>query len=368
MRKKLEVYFTDVVKSKRHGIFASLLRGFLWLLSGPYQLFTIGRNFAYDAGWFRRYTPPVPVVISIGNIVVGGTGKTPVTLLLANRFVDNFQLAILSRGYRSPAERLVNPVVLSQGEGPVHPASYCGDEPYLLAVNLPKAIVVVGKDRLQASNIAAKAGADLILLDDGMQHRRLARDFEVVVMDVRDPYGQGYFLPRGFLREGTTALKRADVVILNHAYELERYHMVRRQVGKETKAAIVGTRMQVVDVVDFDGKSVGKLDDRKVAIFCGIAHPESFQSTVRHQGAQIVASDFMPDHRAFDWKHLEAFAKKAQAAGAELLLCTEKDRVKFTELKDLGIPIAWVKTQLIVVEGQDIWEQFIDQVKKKIHA
>lgn len=368
MWKHLEVYFIDVVKSKRRGVFAAFLRGVLWVLSGFYKFLSFSRNWAFDTGWFRRYSPPVPVVISIGNIVVGGTGKTPVTLLLAQKFIDTYLTAILSRGYRSPAERLITPVVLSHGAGPIHPASYCGDEPYLLASNMPSAIVIVGKDRHQASNIAAKAGAQLILLDDGMQHRRLARDFEVIVMDVRDPYGQGYFLPRGFLREGSSALKRADLIILNHAYELERYQTVRKQVKNETAAPIIGTRLQVVDILDFSGESIGTIKGRKVAIFCGIAHPESFQGTVLHQGASIVASDFVPDHRSFDWEHLKQFAEQAKHLGAEMLLCTEKDRVKFSDIQDVGIPLAWVKTRLIVVDGEPEWNHFISQVRNKLQA
>lgn len=367
MRKKIEFYFIDVVKHRRHGCIPSLIRGLLLLLSWPYRLFVFTRNLAYDSGWFRRYIPPVPVVISIGNIVVGGTGKTPVTLLLAKEFMETFTLAILSRGYRSPAERLVTPVILSQGQGPMHPASYCGDEPYLLAVNLPKAVVIVGKNRYQASNMAAKAGAQIIVLDDGMQHRRLARDFEIVVMDVRDPYGQGFFLPRGFLREGVSALRRASLLILNHAYEMERYQMVRKQLAKETQAPVIGTKMVVVGAFDFSGNNIGSLHGRKLAVFCGIAHPESFINTLTQLEAHVVASDFVPDHHDFTDKQLAQFAQKAKAAGAELLLCTEKDRVKFTEVQELDLPLAWLKTELEIVDGRDVWDNFIEQVKRKIY-
>ena len=113
----------------------------------------------------------------------------------------------------------------------MHPASFCGDEPYMLAQNLPKAFVFVGKDRHKTSSMAAKAGAQLILLDDGMQHRRLARDFDLVVLDSYDPFGQGYFLPRGFLREGMQSLSRADLIILNHVYDHAKFLELRQQIG-----------------------------------------------------------------------------------------------------------------------------------------
>src|SRR5690554_2701297 len=142
----LERYLTDVMKRKRNGVFPSLLRGILLVISFPYGLLLRFRNWAYDKEWFRQYQPPIPIVVSIGNIVAGGTGKTPVTLLLAHEFYEEAVLGILSRGYRSHAEKLPTPIALSAGKGPLHSAAYCGDEPYLMAENLPKAYIFVGRD------------------------------------------------------------------------------------------------------------------------------------------------------------------------------------------------------------------------------
>ncbi|MFV0339904.1 MAG: tetraacyldisaccharide 4'-kinase, partial [Parachlamydiaceae bacterium] len=136
--KTFELYLLSVIKKKRRGIFPSCLRGFLWLLSLPFQLAVTIRNSFFDRGWLRCYTPPVPLVISIGNITTGGTGKTPATLMIAEEFQHEAELAILSRGYRSQAERSSLPLVLSKDNGEMHPASLCGDEPVLLAQNLPK--------------------------------------------------------------------------------------------------------------------------------------------------------------------------------------------------------------------------------------
>lgn len=366
MQRRLENYFLNVINGKQKGIVASFLRFFLMLLSWPYRLFIAGRNLIFDRGWISRYFSPVPIVISIGNIVVGGTGKTPVTLMFAKEFYDEFFIGILSRGYRSLAEKLPIPVVLSKGEGPMQSASFCGDEPFLIAQNLPKAFVVVGRNRHKASDIASRAGVQLILLDDGMQHRRLARDFEVVVMDTIDLFGQGYHLPRGLLRESVKSLSRADLIILNHVAGKDVFEEMKNKVSKYTKAVIVGTCMEVVRLETISGETVPSINGKKVGVFCGIAHPEYFQRTVLHEGGEIVASVFTSDHLSLDVPSLEAFAVQCQQMGAEMLLCTEKDKVKINDAVNLPIPIVWLKMQLKLVAGEDEWTGFISRVKSDL--
>jgi tetraacyldisaccharide 4'-kinase len=362
MKKNLENYFLDIITKKQRGVGASMLRGVLLVLSFPYRFVVHCRNWAFDNGWFRRYSPPVPIVISVGNIVVGGTGKTPVTLMLAQEFYERHRIAVLSRGYRSVAEKLRGPTVLCDGHGPKQSAAHCGDEPFLLAQNLPKAIVIVGHNRHLASNMAARAGAELILLDDGMQHRHLARDFEVVVMDTTDPFGQGYFLPRGLLREGVKSLSRAHLVILNHVKDNESFEELRKEVQKYTTAPVVGTRMDLVSVVDMAGEPAGTLQDKKLGIFCGIAHPEYFYNTIIQHGGIIVDTAYAADHRTFDAHVLREFAAACKAKGADMLVCTEKDIVKIEDLIDMPLPVTWVKMKLSIVEGYDEWRKFIEEI------
>jgi tetraacyldisaccharide 4'-kinase len=366
MQRRLENYFLSVITGKRKGFGPALLRFFLLLASWPYRMIIAGRNWFFDHGWVSRYFPPVPVVISIGNIVVGGTGKTPVTLMLAKEFYDEFFIGILSRGYRSQAEKLPIPVVLCKGEGPMQSASFCGDEPFLLAQNLPKAFVVVGRNRHKASDIAARAGAQLLLLDDGMQHRRLARDFEVVVMDTIDLFGQGHYLPRGLLREGVHSLSRANLIILNHVIDNSLFEKSKAQVAKHSKALVVGTRMEVVGIKTFSGEIISSIAGKKVGIFCGIAHPEYFQKTVLQEGAEIVSSVFTSDHVCLDFSSLEKFALQCKQDGAEMLLCTEKDKVKIQDVSKLALPIAWIKMRLKLVEGIEEWNHFVNSVKTDI--
>jgi tetraacyldisaccharide 4'-kinase len=364
--KKLELYLQNIVRGHKHGLIATLIKSLLLPLSWLYGLGVNCRNRLYEKGWMRRYVPPVPLVISIGNIVAGGTGKTPVTLLLAGAFYERFTVAILSRGYRSKAEKLDTPVLLCEGQGPTFPASYCGDEPYLFAQRLPKAIVIVGGNRKKASFLAAKAGAQAILLDDGLQHRRLARDFDIVVVDVADPFGQGYFLPRGFLRDEIGSLARAHLIILNHISDLEQFTAVKMLLKPYSLAPIVGTNGIVVAIRDLEGQDIGIPKEKSVGMFCAIAHPEYFRRTLEQEGFQVVSEYILADHDMIGEKDLEQFAQASIKKGANWLICTEKDRVKLQGQMSLSLPVIWVQIELKVVAGQEEWQNFLRQAEAKI--
>jgi len=363
MFREFQRFITDVNVGRRSGFFPAVIKAGLWLLSLLYRLAVCLRNWAYDQEWFGHYQPPIPVIISVGNIVVGGTGKTPTVITLCQEFYDEAAIGILTRGYASPAEKLSSPVLLSCGKGPLHSAAYCGDEPYLMAQNLPKTWIYVGKNRMQSANLAAKAGADLVILDDGMQHRSLGRDYEVVVLDADDPFGHGYFLPRGFLRDSPRNLSRADLILLNHIKNSEHFEQRAHQVGKYTTAPIVGARVKVEGVYDLDGQELDSLQGKKVGIFCGVGSPERFQEVVKCCGAEIIGTDFFNDHAMFNPEKLIKLAEKYRAAGAEFMLCTQKDSVKLYDMPLLALPIVWLKTNLKIAENQLAWEQFIEKVR-----
>ncbi len=363
----LELYFVEVIRGKRKGVVASALRFVLRLFSWIFRLIIACRNWAFDHGWFRKYYPPVPLVISVGNIVAGGTGKTPVTLMLANEFYDKYALAISTRGYRSHAEKNSVPLLLSEGKGPLHPASYCGDEPFLLSFNLPKAFVFVGRNRSQACAMAAKAGAQIILLDDAMQHRQLARDFEIAVVDATDPFGGGYFLPRGLLREGAHSLERADLVIVNHVHDLEHFAIQKKKLAQFTSSPVIATRMEVDRVLDLQGNFLESIDKKKVGIFCGIAQPGHFHKILKSLDAEVMSQHIVPDHRDFDLEVLKAFASKCADLGAELLVCTEKDQVKLAKNLKLPLTVVWLKAKLCIIEGQEHWTSFIEKAKSTVN-
>ena len=362
-----ELYCVDVIKGKRRGIGSFFAKILLRTLSWAYRTAVFCRNWAFDNGWMRRYSPPVPIVISVGNIVAGGTGKTPVTLMLGKQLAD-YAVAIITRGYRSPAEQLAIPLVLSKGEGPQYPASFCGDEPYLLAQNLPRTHVYVGRKRSVAARMAAKAGAQVILLDDGMQYRYLSRDLEIIVVDGSDPFGKGYFLPRGFLRESTHALARASLVVVNHVSDRVLYLSCKHKLAHYTSAPIVAVHPVIAAVYNLDGKELQLPEGTRVGLFCGIANPDHFRELVEREGWQVVAEYVSADHVAPDPALLREFGDKCVSESAEVLLCTEKDRVRITESFACPLPVGWVKMHLTIVEGQEHWDTFLDKIKVKLDA
>jgi tetraacyldisaccharide 4'-kinase len=367
MLKKAELYFRDLIRGKKKSWVAYPIKLLLLPLSWIYQLAVIVRNWAYDKGWMRRYIPPVSLVISIGNIVAGGTGKTPVTLLFAKAFYDRFCIAILSRGYRSKAENLESPLLLCDGQGPLYPASYCGDEPYIFAQRFPRALVIVGGNRQKASCLASKAGAQVILLDDGMQHRRLVRDFDVVVVDVGDPFGQGYFLPRGFLREDKTALARAHLIVINHIEDQDQFQSAKTEISPYTQAPMIGTNWQVEAICDLKDRVISSIKGEKVGMFCGIASPHYFRETLEKEGAIVVKEYYLADHEKPSAVQLKRFCQECQKMGATWLVCTEKDQVKLDPNLSLPLPIVWLKMEMHVVEGQEIWQEFLKIAEIKIY-
>jgi len=362
----LETYIVNLIRDKQKGFFHSFLRFILLMMSYCYRVVVRIRNSCFDSGLFSKYYPPVPLVISIGNIVAGGTGKTPATIFIAEEFIEEFKIAILSRGYRSPAEKQSFPTILSEGKGPLYGAAYCGDEPYMIAENLKKAFVIVGKNRHQSSNIAAKFGCQLLLLDDGMQHRQLARDLEVVVMDAEDPFGQGYFLPRGYLRDDLSSLSRAHLIILNHVQNSEHFLEVKTKILEFTKASVIGCQLKITNVYDLKYNEVPSLNNKKVGLFCAIAKPEKFKQTVLGQGAIVLAEFFIADHLEFDLAKLEQFSIDCKQQGIEMLVCTEKDRVKFLGYLDFSVPVVWLKAKLHLTEGISEWNNFVQKAKNDI--
>lgn len=364
--KYLELYILSVIKGTRRGLLAAFLRFILLIFSFFYGSTVALRNWLFDRGWLRSYIPPVSLVISIGNITAGGTGKTPVTLMFAEELSPLAPLAILSRGYRSQAENLSTPLLLHKQRGLLHPASLCGDEPCLLAENLPDVMIIVGRDRYQSSKMAARMGARALLLDDGMQHRGIARDFEIVVVDQLDPFGHGHFLPRGLLREGRKSLGRADLIIINHAHDKEISESLKRQISQFSSAPQIRTCVEVTGVYDLKNQPIKLKAGIKVGVFCGIAHPEYFTKTVEQLFANVIDEYSFPDHDTMHLDQLIKYSKRCREKECEWLLCTEKDRVKLTESCALELPIGWVKTRLNIIEGHEHWAALMERAKMSL--
>lgn len=364
----LELYWQTLIRGQR-GWWNAPLLAVLWLISKAYQCISFWRHLAYDRAWLRRRHVPGPVIVSIGNIVVGGTGKTPVLLKLGQELCRNGveRLTILSRGYRSTAETAPTPYVIAPNQTPN--AEMCGDEPCLLAQRLPQAYVHVSRDRYASAKMAVAAGAQVLLLDDGLQHRQLVRDFDIAVVDADFPLGGGHLFPRGGLREHPRGLARAQGVVLNHVRSLEHFHHVRKELYAYTSAPAIGMQPVVSEIVSLDARKrvLPSLAGVRVGVFCGIAQPRRFVEEVTALGATVVESLFSADHRLPALERLEAFAKQAQKKGAEWLLCTEKDAVKLPTVPELSLPIAFVRLQLAIIAGQEHWSSLVSQITNLVY-
>ena len=259
-------------------------------------------------------------VVSIGNIVAGGTGKTPFVHLLATVF-SHRKIAILSRGY---------------GEIP--------DEAILLQKRLPHAKIYIGKDRVALARLAAKEGAEMIILDDGLQHRRLHRDIEVILLRGEDPFGKGHFLPWGFLRDTPKRLQEADAVFVS---------------GQDI--ASVPTR-----VLGIQGERLESIRGMQVGLFCGIANPRSFKKIIGDLGGEIVFEWILADHEAASAKELKKFSDRCHEGGAKILVTTEKDFVKLTNVDPEILPVFYVEIEARVSVGNRTWENLIAKIDRKI--
>lgn len=271
------------------------------------------RHFAYDQKWLRTTRLPIPV-LSVGSVLSGGSGKTPFVHFLAQQLAQRRRVAIISRGYRSAAERKKEPhIVLSTDT-----AEVCGDEPLLLARKMPHVEVIVGRDRIASTCLAQSRGAEIVLLDDGMQHRRLYRDLDIALLPADDLLGKGFFLPRGLLRDTPRRLREVDLIAIIGAENEEHFLAHKKRVALYSTAPVVGLNYHVKN-----GKSIS---GKRVAALCAIARPQRFLRTLKELDCEVVYHQFLPDHRSFP--KFKEFEREAFRKGAELLVCTEKDWVK----------------------------------------
>ena len=306
------------------------------LLSALYNLGLSCRTFGY-----KHFKKPgrLPVkVVSIGNITLGGTGKTPAVIRLAEEAVKRgFSPCILTRGYKGKAKETC---FVSRGEGPVLDVDEAGDEAYLMAGKLKGIAVVKGRRRYEAglfalSNLEHKPS--LMILDDGFQHIALARDIDVVLIDGTKPFGDEKIFPEGRLREPLHALKRADYVIItksDNAAEDALTNIRNNITSINPELPVYMSSHQPLRLINISGKTkeLSYLENRKVLAFAGIANTGYFKSTIKTCGAVIAGFHRYRDHHVYSVKDIEKL--KQDAAGLDILT-TEKD---FVKLKDLNVP------------------------------
>lgn len=318
------------------------------------------RNVGYDLGLLRIERLACRVVC-VGNLTVGGTGKTPMVIALAHCLTKAAcKVVVLLRGYGRAGTAVQ---VVSDGRDFFLDWRGVGDEAVLLAKNLPGVPVVVGGDRVAAGRLAVQRfGPDTILLDDGFQHRQLHRDLDLVLMDATDPFGGGRLLPRGCLREPVAALTRAHAVILtrtDQASELARLRCYLEHVIPGTPQILTRHRPSALtDLAGGEQQPLESLRDRRVLAVSGIANPLAFHRTLADLGAVLAGRLAFPDHHAYGPADLARVEASAREAGAELIVTTEKDAVRMPA-GSLSWPILILRVDLEITEGVEVLKRLL---------
>ncbi|HOD29700.1 MAG TPA: tetraacyldisaccharide 4'-kinase [Syntrophales bacterium] len=319
------IWYRPGAQARRHPLFWPL-----YALSLPYGAAIGLRNRLYNGGGLPRTKLPCPV-ISVGNLTVGGTGKTPLVMLLAELMQEaGRRPAILSRGFGGRSSRGVQ--VVSDGRRLLAAPETAGDEPVLMARTLPSVPVLAGPDRVRTGRAALdRFGATLLILDDAFQHRRLVRDLDIVLADLALPFGNGCLLPAGPLREPVQALRRARIVIRTGS-EAE-----ARTTPASADAGGLRGFHRPRELVRGDGAErhpPAMLAGKRLLAFAGLGRPDAFRKTLAALGAEVAVFLPFPDHHDYRRTDIEDIRRRAAAAKAELIVTTEKDAVRLAPCPD----------------------------------
>jgi len=338
------------------------------------------RHVLYVQGIFRHHTLGCQV-ISIGNVTVGGTGKTPVVEVFARSLQQRGRkVAILSRGYKKKEapflERLANklllreshtpPRVVSDGRNLLLDSDMGGDEPYMLASNLKDVAVLVDKDRVKSGRYAInRFGCDTLILDDGFQYRALKHHVEIVLVDSKNPFANGYVLPRGLLREGVKNLARAHYIFItkcdgsdNSALKAE----IRRLNDKAEMIECTHRARYLKNVFTTAREELPFLNGKVVAAVSGIAAPGGFERELEHLGARLTQRVQFMDHHRYTQQEIIEVINSARDSGAEMIITTEKDAVRFPRLDRSDIPIYFLRVDIELLSGSEDFNACIARI------
>jgi tetraacyldisaccharide 4'-kinase len=294
-------------------------------LAALYASFVQLRNFFYDRGWLKSERVNC-IVISVGNITVGGTGKTPAVQFIVNDLkARGKSVAIISRGYGRKSRETV---VVSDGNSILASVSEAGDEPLMLAHNCPGAAVIVDANRVRATNLAIiRFRPDVIVLDDGFQHRKIARDLNIVAVRRTRPFGNGFCLPAGPLREPLFNIRRADWLLVTGDENLP------MPVLEKFCRPVLAASYELTDFMDMNKNVVepSALLDKTAVAFCGLANPQNFRHTLEKTGVKICEFLTFKDHYFYTSRDILEIKSKVDQLKPDVVLTTEKDWVKLSE-------------------------------------
>ena len=387
IRNKIEEtqqYFLSIIKDPKprcgdgRGI-----RFLLWLLPGLSRVYTgvvQARLFLYRNGIFRHHTLGCQV-ISVGNLTVGGTGKTPVVEVIARRLEEEGRkVAILSRGYKKREPQLWEkilgrilkreesslPRVVSDGNSLLLDFRMSGDEPYMLASHLPKVTVLVDKDRVKSGRFAiARQNRDTLVLDDGFQYLALDHRLRIVLVDKQNPFGNGYVLPRGILREPIRNISRADVIFITKCdgSSTEELRTKLRSLNRGAEIIECSHRARYLqNVFSTERHPVEKLKDMAIVALSGIAAPEGFEQELARLGAQVRGKERFADHHRYTQQELINIINRGLKAGASAIITTEKDAVRFPKLERCAIPVFFLRVDIELLSGKEDFNACISRI------
>lgn len=355
----------------------TLIEALLWPLSIPYGAAAHLRARAYRKGMLHRRRLD-GVVISVGNLTVGGTGKTPMVMWIAERLLsEGKRVGILTRGYRgSAADRAartdefgdrVDAMGAAKSGNAIQSTS---DEVRLLASRLQHRVEIgVGADRYARGRELAKQGVEWFVLDDGFQHMQLARDVDIVLIDAANPFGGGRVLPAGRLREPRTALERADIIVITRS---ERALAVEAAIRRDSDAPIFYARAKLDAIRSIsDGQMGGVVSPAEAGplfAFCGIGNPSAFLADLREWGVQVAGHKFFRDHHRFTEKDDADILKEAEGVGARGLICTEKDVYNLHAIHFGKLPVYCCAISLHIDREDEFWRTVMETVIARRHA
>ncbi|HVU18955.1 MAG TPA: tetraacyldisaccharide 4'-kinase [Candidatus Didemnitutus sp.] len=376
---EFEQFAIDVILGKRDGIGASLFAAWLqvcsYLFNGIVQL----RWWLYRKRILHDH-PLGCLVVVVGNLTVGGTGKTPVVEKFARALRDRGRkVAILSRGYKSKAppfwkkwwyrfthKEEEGPRVVSNGEKVLLDSEVAGDEPFMLARNLPGVVVLVDKNRVKAGAYAIRQfGCDTLVLDDGFQYLPLKGRLNLLLVDKTNPFGNGFTLPRGILREPVKHLKRASYVFLtkSNGHRDEELETVIKRFNPSAEIIECAHRPQFLQRVGGpERRPLTDMKGRRIAAFSGIATPESFERFLHEAGAHLVHVERFLDHYRFTADDIRELYEAAARHGAEFIVTTEKDAVRIAEGMAQPQPLYYLRLEIEILRGADDFEDAVGKI------
>ncbi|MDR1437480.1 MAG: tetraacyldisaccharide 4'-kinase [Puniceicoccales bacterium] len=375
-----ERFVGDIIYDRRCDAWACAAIFFLFPISTLFRIVVFLRRQFYRFHLFRSWKLHGCNVISVGNLTIGGTGKTPVVEMIARELSrGGYRVAILSRGYGSAKSSIFQRIcyalrpggagksrVVCDGKKILLSAKISGDEPLMLAKRLKSVVVIVDKNRVRAGRLAVeKFACNRLILDDGFQYLKLKKQLSILLIDCQNPFGNGHLIPRGILREPIGNIKMATHIFLTKSNGIDGENL-RAVIAKKggSEIPILECNHIPVFLQCVGGEtvlSIGELREKSVVTLSGIANADGFEAFVADAGATIVHSQRFADHYAFSLRDVVKMCANAIDMGAKMIITTEKDAARFPPRQSYDLPIFFLRIEIQIIDGQEVFDHLVRQ-------